>query len=73
MEMVRRGSRFRESVGEGEVPQGTPATEMVSETRMVPPLEHSVGLQRCPVLQPLAFGTPRRFWHGWRDPIDSCA
>ena len=41
---------------------------------MVPPLEHSVGLQRCPILWPLASGTPRRFWHGWGDPIDlSCA
>ena len=41
---------------------------------MVPPLEHSVGLQRCPILWSLASGTPRRFWHGWGDPIDlSCA
>ena len=37
---------------------------------MVPALQHSVGLQRCPVLWPLAVGTTRRFWHGWRDPID---
>ena len=54
--LCRRGSRFRESVGENEVPQGTPATETVNETRMVLPLEHSVGLQRCRVLRPLTVG-----------------
>ena len=48
-----RGSRFRESATESEVPQGTPATATVSQTRLVPPLEHTVGLQRCWVLRPL--------------------
>ena len=43
---------------------GSPATETISETHMVPPLEHSVGMQRFPL----------RFCHGWRDTIDlSCA
>ena len=52
---VPRSSRLRESVGESEVPQGTPATAMVSETRVVPPLEN----KRSPVLGVVAFGAPR--------------
>ena len=39
-----RWSRCRESAGESEVQQETPATADVSRTRMVPPVEHSVGL-----------------------------
>ena len=55
---VRRGQRFRESVGESEVPHATPVTADVSKTHMVPLVEHSVGLQRCSVLRPLASGAP---------------
>ena len=66
---VRRGQRFRESAGESEVPQATPTTADVSKTRMVPPVEHSVGLQRCSVLRPLASGAPRRFWHRPLTPL----
>ena len=69
-----RWSRCRESAGESEVPQGTTATASVSKTRMVPPVEHFVGLQRFSVLRPLASRAPRRFWHGREDPFDhSCA
>ena len=63
-----RGSRFRESAGESEVPQGTPATATVNQTRLVPPLEHIIGLQRCP--GPLPSGAPRWIWRRRRDPLN---
>ena len=75
-EMVWRGSRFRESAGESEVPQGTPATATVSETRMVPPLEHFVLLASPPDPSASRFwntggsatklSTCRRPWTCWR-------
>ena len=66
----RWSDEARDFVSQLAKAQGTPATATVNQTRLVPPLEHIIGLQCCQVLRPLPSGAPRRIWRGWRDPLN---